>query len=325
MNNTGAQTLAGGQKDHAAQGTLTQTAILPSPADRAAETAWRQRRAEAVPVPNESPRAGYDRYTGSTPKADGMLFEPASGEETQGWWCKPLNPRLKNAAILYIHGGAYTLGSAKGYQGMASQIAARTGLAVFNLDYPLAPEQQFPAAYDAVVHAYSWLAKQGIERLAVMGDSAGGGLTLASVAHLIRTKGAIDTPHIAGCVVFSPWTDLGMTGETRNSCDPIFTLDRVQGLASQYLGNHQPEDPRASPLYEIPTGMPPLYIQVGSDELLLDDSVRYAKAAVERGANVKLEIWHGMHHTFQHCVEYFTSSRQALDLASDFLGQQFGE
>jgi len=324
MNDSAEQTLRPGQKArNSPPAHLSETFIALDPADSAAEAAWRQSRKEAAPDPGDTPRAGYERYTGSTPKAEGITFEQVLDGNVRGWWCRPSHPRFKNAAILYLHGGGYALGSAEGYRGMGSQIAVRTGLPVFNLDYPLAPEELFPAAYNATVRVYSWLAEQGIERIGVMGDSAGGSLTLASVAHLTVSPGKPKTPRLVGCVTFSPWTDLGITGETRNSPDPIFTLDLVQGLATRYLGNTHPEDPRASPLYGVPFGMPPLYIQVGSNEILLDDSVRYAKAAVERGANVTLEIWEGMHHTFQHCVEQLASSRRALDLASEFLIQQF--
>ncbi len=201
---------------------------------------------------------------------------------------------------------------------MASRLAMRTGLPVFNLEYPLAPEAPFPAAYEASVRACAWLAEQGIERLAVGGDSAGGGLTLASIAHFVQAPALDNAPQILGCVVFSPWTDLSVSGATVDLPDPIFQPDRVKAFALRYLNGNNPEDPRASPFVQVPVGMPPIYIQVGTDELLLDDSLRYAKAAAASGATVKLDIWEGMHHVFQHAVDELGSSRRAMDSAGEF-------
>ncbi|NPD70437.1 alpha/beta hydrolase fold domain-containing protein [Lichenicola cladoniae] len=210
------------------------------------------------------------------------------------------------------------MGSAKAYRGLASQLAARTGVAVFVLDYPLAPEHPFPAAFDATVAARRWLGESGFHRIALAGDSAGGALALGAAA-----KGDDQSPIIASVVVFSPWTDLTLSGASFTdpaTHDPVFRPPQVLADAAMtYLAGADPEDGRASPLFDVPRSLPPLAIQVGSDEVLLDDARRYAEAANALGGIVLLDVYEGLHHVFQRSVESIQGARDAMDAAASFV------
>ena len=177
------------------------------------------------------------------------------------------------------------LGSAEAYRGLVSQIVVRVGVAAFVFDYPLAPETPFPAAYNKGLTVLQWLKTQNFSQIALIGDSAGGGLALATLAatqsEFIQTADSpnLYPPPVSAVVVFSPWTDLALTGPSFTSPDmrdPIFKPERIARAAAAYLGNVDPKDGRASPLYRIPDILPPLLIQVGTEELLLDDARRYA-------------------------------------------------
>jgi acetyl esterase/lipase len=265
-----------------------------------------------------SQREAYDALVSQTPVAAGVSLEAVQQDGVQGWWVRAGNG-ANDRAILFVHGGAYMLGSGTAYRGLASQIVARTGVDAFVLDYPLAPEHPFPAAYEATLAARHWLGTQGIEQLALVGDSAGGGLILASLA-APNAAG----PTVRAALAFSPWTDLAMTGTSftnPTTYDPVFRPEILSGAAARYLGGADPRDGRASPLYGIPDGLPPIAVQVGADELLLDDARRYAKAAAATGSAVTLEIYEGLHHVFQRSVDSLPSAAAALDSAADFLGQ----
>jgi acetyl esterase/lipase len=267
-----------------------------------------------------SMREAYDGMAAKTPIATHITAESVETAEVQGWWVRPADAP-PNRAILFIHGGAYMLGSAKAYRGFASQIAARTGVATFVLDYPLAPEHPFPAAFDAVPAALKWLHGQGFGRIALVGDSAGGALSLAALG--IEEK---DLPVVSSVVVFSPWVDLALSGPSLldpGTHDPIFTPAILMAAVEKYLGGADAVDGRASPLYAIPQKLPPLAIQVGTDELLLDDARRYAAAAAERGGEVRLDIYEGLHHVFQRSTEELASARNALDAAARFLSDHW--
>lgn len=257
----------------------------------------------------------YDAMTNATPLFEGVTTEAVDQPDAKGWWVRPATTTHKDRAILFIHGGAYMLGSAAGYRGFASQIAGRSGLPVFVPDYPLAPEHRFPAAHDAILATRRWLDVQGFRQVTLVGDSAGGGLALASLA-------VSGSAAVASVVTFSPWVDLAMTGASFSSpdtYDPIFQPAILTGAAATYLDGADPTDGRASPLYAVPDTLPPLLIQVGADELLLDDSRRYADAAAVRGGVVRLDIFEGLHHVFQRSTADLPSARLALDETAAFI------
>jgi acetyl esterase/lipase len=263
-----------------------------------------------------TPRETYDAMSAWTPCAAGVGFEAVSDGTVQGCWVRP-SEAPRDRAILFVHGGAYALGSSQGYRGLASQIAQRAGVAVFSLEYPLAPEQPFPAAYDATRAALQWLGRQGIAQVALAGDSCGGGLVLSTLGAPVP-----DAPTVASIVVFSPWVDLALTGASFNdpaTHDPIFKPPMLAGAAANYLRGVEARDERASPLFGQPRSLPPLAIQVGSAELLLDDSRSYAAMAAQRGGEVRLDIFEGLHHVFQRAVVELPPARLALDNAADFM------
>ena len=260
-------------------------------------------------------RGFYAEMRSLTEMAAGIVSSEVSEPGAKGWWIRP-SDSAADRAILFIHGGGYHLGDAASYRGFASQIAVRTGCPVFVMDYPLAPEQRFPAAFDAVVQALDWLAASGIRQIAIVGDSAGGGLALSVLAEPIL-KG-----RLVSVVVFSPWTDLAFTGQSfndPNTRDPVFQPVVLSNLANLYLAGADPKDPRASPLYGIPDDLPPIAIQIGSEELLLDDSQRYAELAANRGGVVTLDIFEGMHHVFQANAGSLETADRALDDACQFV------
>lgn len=260
-------------------------------------------------------RGAYAAVAAQTPLAAGAECIMVSEPGVKGWWVTPRGAAF-DRVILFIHGGGYRLGDAASYRGLASQLAIRTGVPVFSLDYPLTPEHPFPAAYDAAEAALVWLAYREHRQISLVGDSAGGGLALALLGV------AMSEVRPASVVVFSPWTDLALTGRSFHdpaTRDPIFEPSVLTALADAYLSGADPRDGRASPLYAIPDNLPPITIQVGSEELLLDDSRRYAEYAAQRGGEVALDIFDGMHHVFQRDVGVLETASTALDMAAQFV------
>jgi epsilon-lactone hydrolase len=298
------------------------TTIAISTDERAREAQLRAHFAEFWGSAQGAPRAIYDTFISATPLASDVVLEPINEARVQGWWVEPKGAP-SNHALLYIHGGGYVMGSARAYRGFASQIARRAGAPALVIDYPLAPETTLPLATRAVLAAWDWLRARGIDEIALVGDSAGGGLTLATLAAL-RDRPGGGRPVAA--VVFSPWADLAFTGRSMTDAavvDPLISEDYLRRCAQQYLGGQDPRDPRASPLFGDLAQLPPLLIQVGTDERLLDDSRQYATRAASAGSPVELEVWEGMHHVFPLDVAHLESSRSALDRAARFLKGHF--
>jgi acetyl esterase/lipase len=271
----------------------------------------------AGPPPSlEQMRADYDANVSLTRPADGMTYEPATVGGVPGVWCRPKDSRA-DAAILYLHGGAYVLGSSVGYRNLGGQIAARSTTHVFVADYRRAPEQPFPAAVDDSVAAYNGLVELGFRAIAVAGDSAGGALGLATIA---STRSASVRPCAA--VLFSAWSDLALTGQSfqeRAARDPQLTPQILSNGAAGYLRGHSAHDPLASPLYADVTGYPPLQFHVGTEELLLDDTIRSGEKAQAAGDEATIHVWEGMVHVFPRFVGTFEAAPAALDIAAAFL------
>lgn len=260
------------------------------------------------------PRDVYDRFIGATPTADGVHVEHLS-DPAPGFWIRP-EAAVSDRVILFLHGGGYGQGSANAYIGFVSQIVARSGVAAFALDYTLAPEAHLPAALDLAVATVKRL-RHDHGAVAIVGDSAGGGLSLATAAAAHR-----ENADAAAVAVFSPWTDLTLHGDSMAEFaigDPLLDPAYLRACAAAYLGTASADDPRASPLFGAVEMLPPVLIQVGSDEILLDDSRRFADAVEKAGGSVRLEVWQGMHHVFQLNVEQLASARRALDIAADFV------
>jgi acetyl esterase/lipase len=206
----------------------------------------------------------------------------------------------QDCGILYFHGGGYVLGSLDTHHELMGRLSRTCQAPVLGLDYRLAPEHPYPAAVEDAVNAYLALRERGIsaDRIVLGGDSAGGGLALACLLAL-KTRGKA-LP--AGAVLFSPWTDLSGSGESTNSradVDPMVSPQLLQPMAALYRGDVAAEDPGVSPLFGDLEGLPPMLIQVGDHEILLDDSTRLASTAQAAGVEVDLEIYDGAFHVFQ--------------------------
>jgi len=259
-------------------------------------------------------RPAFDDIMGHVPAPEGVTFEADTVGGVSGWWCRPSSP-VVGAAILYLHGGWYVWGTAAAYRNFVGHVAARSGIATFIADYRLAPEHPFPAGLHDARGAYRGLIDLGLSRVAVVGDSAGGGLTLSLLSLL---KDSSDVSPV-GAVAFSPLTDMTLSGETwetKAEADPFFTRSQGVELAPLYLAGHDPKDPLVSPLFADLTGLPPIRIHVGEDELLLSDSTRL------NGSNVQLDIWEGMPHVFLSSVGQLAAAGHALDAVAAFLKAQ---
>jgi acetyl esterase/lipase len=280
-----------------------------------------QIRQMAAPAKGVLERAAFDAVIEHTAAAEGVAYQAGSAGGVAGWWVHPAGAPT-TSAILYLHGGAYILGSAKAYCNFVGQIARAAGVSAFAPDYRLAPDHPFPAAVEDAVAVYQGLAELGFSEVALAGDSAGGGLTLilSALATAAARDGQIGPP--VGAAVMSPWTDLALTGATLASkaeADPFLTRAALQSAADQYLGPHDPRDPKASPLYGDLAGLPPVLIQVGEDEILLDDARRYAERFTSAGGDMQLHQWAGMPHVFPANIGVLSTARPAVDAIGQFL------
>lgn len=268
-------------------------------------------------------RPMFDAMFAATPASADVRVEAATVGGVAGFWLRVPDAR-PGACILYLHGGGYVLGSAQALTGFVGQIAARVGADAFVPDYRLAPEHPFPAAIDDAAAAYRGLVADGTERIAVVGDSAGGGLTLALLSILAsdRARGLMQP---VGAAVMSPWTDLALTGdsfETRAEADPIFTRRVLRTFGDLYLQGQDATNPKASPLYAPLVDLPPIRIDVGDDEVLLCDAIRYAERARAAGGEISLTVWEGMPHVFQSSLGSFLAAEQSVTAIADFLRQR---
>lgn len=228
-------------------------------------------------------------------------------------------------AVLYLHGGGYVFGSPRSHRDLAEYLSRAAQAQVFVLDYRLAPEHPFPAAVEDATAAYRWLLSQGFkpERIAISGDSAGGGLTFAT---LLSIKSA-DLPMPACATPLSPWVDLECSGETmisKDAEDPIVHKPLTAQLATLYVTDGNLRQPLASPLYGDLSGLPPLLIQVGSRETLLDDAVRITARAKAQGVDVELEVAEGQIHVWQIFASRLDEGVEAIDRLGAFIRRHTG-
>lgn len=220
----------------------------------------------------------------------------------------------QGSAILYVHGGGYTMGSRATHRGLASRIALASETRVLLPALRLAPEAPFPAALEDSHAAYRWLLEGGIspESVVLVGDSSGGALVVALALHLRATS----QPIPAAIVCISPWVDLALTGESLETCakeDPICSVESSRFHAEHYVGDRDPRSPLISPIYADLHGLPPMLIQVGEREILLSDATRLADRARRAGCYVELEVWEGMWHVWHLFAAYVPEGRQAID------------
>jgi len=251
-----------------------------------------------------------------------VTCERVSAGGVDGEWISPANAP-EDKAILYFHGGGFRIGSVASHRDLIAQIALASGCRVFAINYRLAPEHRFPAALDDALAAYRLMLDRGLKShdIAFAGDSAGGNLVLAAMLAL-RERGL---PLPISAVLMSPWTDLAATGTSyvsRAEADPIHQRPMILALAKDYLGEQgDPRDPQVSPLYADLAGLPPLLIQVGDRETVLDDSVMFADKARAAGVDVSLVVWDGMIHVFQMFGAELPEAHQAIASIAQFLNR----
>jgi epsilon-lactone hydrolase len=229
-------------------------------------------------------------------------------------------PPTDPAVILLLHGGGYNCGSPRTHRALAAALARTTAMAVLLPDYRLAPEHPCPAAVDDTVASYRWLLNHGWsrDRIAIGGDSAGGGLAVAALVRL-RDEG-VALP--AAAFVLSPWVDLTLAGDsmvTHASLDPLTTEADLRHAAGLYLAGLAPADPRASPLFADLSDLPPLLVQVGGLEILRSDATRLAEKVDAAGGEARLEIWDGLWHVFHFWEAELPEARQAFGQIATFL------
>ena len=268
-------------------------------------------------------RQQYDALMESVAPRGDVTFESGTVGGVPGLWVHPASSR-PDEALLHLHGGWFHAGSARAYRHLAGHIASRAGAKAFVPDYRLAPEHPFPAAVDDVLATYRGMDDSGIRRIAITGDSAGGNLALV-LASSVAGKQVSAKAVLVGVAVLSPVTDLTLSGatyETRAEADPYFTKQQVAELVRSYLGSADANDPRASPLQGRLSGLVPIRIHVGDDEVLLDDSRRYVERAMAEGVDARLDVWTGMPHGFVASIGTLKASAQALDTIDRFLTER---
>lgn len=246
-----------------------------------------------------------------------------NGPTPRGEWVRGPGAERDDAVILYIHGSAYTICSARTHRGITSRLSQRTGLPVFACDYRLAPRHRFPAAADDVRAAYDWLIGEGHDpsRIVLAGDSAGGHLAVDLALELIRE----DHPAPAALVAFSPVLDLSMSlaaARERMRPDPMISAARAARLLDLYLVGQDHAAPRLRFSFDGADRFPPTLVQAGGREMLAADAIELARGLESAGARCRLEIWPDQMHVFQALSRVVPEADRALDVAAEFVDQQ---
>ena len=268
-------------------------------------------------------RQGLETLSGSYSIAPDIKVEKVTVEGIPAEWVVAPNA-VVNRVFLYLHGGAYIMGSLNTHRDLAAKLSRSTATRVLVIDYRLAPENPFPAAVEDAVKSYRWLVSSGIapEQIIIGGDSAGGGLTLSTLLSLRETGDTLP----ASAVLLSPWTDLEGTGEsmiTRAEIDPWLSPEASRATPVMYIQDMDPRDPRVSPIHADLSGLPSMLVHVGNDEILLDDSVRLVERARAAGVDVTLKVWEDMWHVFQSFPT--PEAQQAVDEIGTYVVQKLDQ
>lgn len=255
-----------------------------------------------------------------------ITVEKINMEGIQAEWLIPFSSSARSEkVILYLHGGGYVTGSIEDHRMMCGLLANATGVKVLIPEYRLAPEHPFPAALDDALKVYQWLLDQGYSsaNMIIAGDSAGGGLSVATVLALKEKSGSLP----AAVVCLSPWADLALTGQshtTKAKAEAILNKDVLREWALCYTDESNLTNPLVSPVHGDFHGFPPLLIQVGSEEILLDDSTLLAEKARSAGVDVTLKIWDGMWHVWQALGDLIPENKKTFEEIGQFVQGQFG-
>lgn len=231
----------------------------------------------------------------------------------------------QSRVTIYVHGGGYVIGSVRTHRVIMSKLASASGAKVLGLEYRMAPENPFPAAVEDTVAAYRWLISEGYDpgRVSIAGDSAGGGLVVSALVSL-RYLGE---PMAGAGWCISPWIDfegLGNSMKSNAEVDPVVAKEGLEFMAQLYIGDRDRRTPLAAPLYADLHGLPPMLLQVGGDETLLDDSTRLSNKLKEAKVPVDLEVWDDMFHVWHAFAQILPEGQQAIDRAGAFLREKTG-
>ncbi|WP_418060842.1 alpha/beta hydrolase [Pimelobacter simplex] len=246
-----------------------------------------------------------------------------AGPTARGEWVRAPRAERDDAVVLYVHGSAYTICSARTHRGITTRLSARTGLPVFACDYRLAPSHRFPSAADDVRAAYEWLLGEGHDpaRIVLAGDSAGGHLCVDLALELIREG----RPAPAALVAFSPVLDLTMSlaaARERMRRDPMISAAKAARMLDLYLAGHDPQAPRLRFSFDGADRFPPTLVQAGAREMLAADAIELARGLTTAGADCRLEVWPDQMHVFQALPRVVPEAEQALDAAAAFVDEQ---
>ena len=267
-------------------------------------------------------RVMLDKTGGALP--DGVVGTPVVAGEVPAEWIDPAGG-ASDRVVVYLHGGGYVAGSIDSHRNLTGHLALAMGCRLLALDYRLAPEHPHPAPVEDAVGAYRWLLECGVppDHAMIAGDSAGGGLTLAALL-MARDRG-LPLPAVA--VALSPMVDLEATGASMTSraeVDPMVNRNMALEIVQLFLGDGDRRDPYAAPLHGDLAGLPPMLIQVGDAEVLLDDSTRLAESAQAAGVDVTLEVWPEMVHVFQASAGFVPEADQAIARIAGFCRPKLG-
>ena len=276
--------------------------------------------ASGKPITLEQRRAGMEKVAFKV--ADDINVETVTVAGRPAEWLRAPGIQAERA-ILYLHGGGYVMGSPNTHRSLGGEVSRAAQAAVLMLDYRLGPEEPFPAAVEDGVAAYKWLLDQGFgpQNLAIAGDSAGGGLTAATLVAARDQNVAL--PGAAVCI--SPWSDMTCSNEsyqTRAEADPMVGGD-IGKMADLYLQGKDTKDPYASPNFADLRSLPPLLIQVGRDEVLLDDSIKLDQKAKADGVDSTLEIWEDMIHVWHAFHPMLPEGRDGIQRVGEFLREKW--
>jgi monoterpene epsilon-lactone hydrolase len=301
--------------------------VMASPEAQALEAAFREMR-EAIMGDDEptleEQRAAAEGFGALTAELEGVSFTETEIAGRRAQWIEP-DGAATDRVLLYVHGGGYVIGSIDSHAKLAGHLCKAIGCRGLNFDYRLAPEHPHPAAVEDSTAAYRALLGMDIkpEHIAISGDSAGGGLTLSTLLKL-RDDGV---PLPAAGIPLSPWVDLEGVGESMDSnseADLLVGRDALKGMVDMFLDGQDARDPLAAPLYADYTGVPPLYIQVGGAETLLDDSTRVAASAARAGCEVRLDVFPEMQHVFQMSAGNLPEANDAIARIGEWLRPRLG-
>ena len=249
----------------------------------------------------------------------GFTYTPITIGEMKCEWVIP-DGADESKALLYFHGGGYATGSINTTRALVSQIAKNAGIKALIIEYRLAPENKYPAPIEDAANAYQWLLQNGFTptQVAFGGDSAGGGMSIGTLLYLRDSN--IPFPKCA--IAISPWLDHTVTGNsfiTNKDIDPMLVAEGIPYWSKQYLGDADQKSPYASPIFHDLKGLPPIYIQVGEEEMLLDDSVRFEELASQQGVTVILEIYAKKFHVFNAFWRVLPKAKEANQKLGEFL------